>query len=394
MQQLAGSNRGATYQILGCRCMAAPAGAAKLGAWLWHLALLASCSSYDASVLDERLRNGIRWNVDAAAQPEPDSGTEADAGAPVAESACGDGVVSLSEKCDIGIPADWPGACPTACPPLIDCVARELSGSNCQAECVVLAPLCMDGDGCCPADCTSLNDADCSRRCGDGVVQASEAETCEPQSAAAPCATAADCEDDDPCTEDVLVGSEANCNATCSHAAITNVVSGDGCCPSGANANSDGDCAPACGNGVREADEECDGGDDCDADCKRTLTPAQMACLSMIDEEIGNDCDHCSCMQCADARLDCVASGDATRDMHCAAIIQCANDEDCTGAACYCADSLCWYAGPCRGVIDAAAAADPSGASVEDQGDDPNTAIGRASALGRCKVASCSDVCP
>lgn len=360
--------------------------------WLWPAIVLSACSSYDASVLEDRLDNAIQWQVDAGTPPAPDSGAAQDASEPAgAEIACGDGEVSLSEKCDIGVPEGWPGACPTSCPPLIDCVARELSGSNCQAECVVLAPLCMNGDGCCPADCTNANDGDCSQRCGDGVVQRSEAETCEPLSAAAPCPTANDCNDRDPCTEDLLVGSEANCNTSCSHVAITRLAVGDGCCPSGANATSDGDCVPVCGNGVHEPSEECDGEEGCSGDC--TLPTSEQVCLSTLDQT-SDECERCACAKCAQARLDCVASGDATRDMHCAAIIQCANDNDCTDSACYCGDAQCWSAGPCRDVIDAAADSDPSGASVSAQREDPNTAIGRAVIVGECTATACSDVCP
>jgi hypothetical protein len=312
---------------------------------------------------------------------------------PPAPAACGDGRVALTETCDIAIPFGHPGACPIFCPPLVDCVVRRLEGSNCQAQCVVLAERCADDDGCCPEVCASDNDADCSRSCGDGVVQASQGETCEPASAVAPCATLADCDDGDPCTADVLVGGESNCNAQCSHARIRSFASGDGCCPHGADASSDSDCTPECGNGVREGEEECDGEQDCDAACRMTLAPEQSACLDLLPRS-ADACDHCSCTECAMERLDCVASGDAARDVHCAAIITCANASDCVGPACYCADEYCWRPGPCRAVIDAAADADPGGGSVTRQTADPDTAIGRAWLVGACKVTRCEDSCP
>ena len=113
--------------------------------------------------------------------------------------------------------------------------------------------------------------------------------------------------------------------------------------------------------------------------------------------ETGNDCDRCACMQCAPQQLACRESGNATRDMHCTTIIECANENDCVGTWCYCdpADFLCDdVPGPCKDEIDAAAASDPSGATVTMQRADPNTAIGRATATGECNAANCADVCP
>ncbi len=53
---------------------------------------------------------------------------------------------------------------------------------------------------------------------------------------------------------------------------------GDDCCPDGANANDDSDCAPVCGNGEVEEGEACDDGnqepgDGCDAACAVELEP-------------------------------------------------------------------------------------------------------------------------
>ena len=144
-------------------------------------AAIAGCSPYEPELIQIRRQAasaGTAATVQDAgrppASPAPDPGD-------VTTTGCGDGEVSLSEKCDVAIEAGRAGACPSECPPLVDCVARMLNGSNCQAECVVLAQLCRSGDGCCPSRCDSGSDGDCSERCGDGIVQEDEGETCEPE---------------------------------------------------------------------------------------------------------------------------------------------------------------------------------------------------------------------
>jgi cysteine-rich repeat protein len=112
---------------------------------------------------------------------------------------------------------------------------------------------CDDGnhdadDGCSPA---------CVVECGDGLLGANE--QCDPQIAAgAPgaCPTPETCADADPCTTAIVSGS--GCAVTCEFAPITAPIEGDACCPDGANATTDGDCEPICGNGVVEAGEGCD----------------------------------------------------------------------------------------------------------------------------------------
>ncbi|MBN1771053.1 MAG: hypothetical protein JXB32_07330 [Deltaproteobacteria bacterium] len=97
-----------------------------------------------------------------------------------------------------------------------------------------------------------------TRTCGNGVLDPGE--TCDGD-----CPTS--CSDGDPCTSDTLSGSAAACNAACTFPPITACDSGDGCCPAGCTAATDGDCeGPAtCGNGVLDAGETCDG--DCPTSC-------------------------------------------------------------------------------------------------------------------------------
>jgi hypothetical protein len=96
-----------------------------------------------------------------------------------------------------------------------------------------------DGDGCCPAGATSDVDNDCSITCGNGTVEANE--TCDTAIASGDGACPTSCNDSMACTTDTLV-SGGTCNAACSNSAITQPMSGDGCCPSGATYANDTDC--------------------------------------------------------------------------------------------------------------------------------------------------------
>jgi hypothetical protein len=114
--------------------------------------------------------------------------------------------------------------------------------------------------------------------CGDGIVQGKE--LCDPASASAPCPTS--CEDDaNPCTESVLSGDSASCNAECKQSTITAQVAGDECCPSGATPATDSDCAAACTSTA----EVCDGRDnDCDGGADEGVRNACGGCATLRNE--------------------------------------------------------------------------------------------------------------
>lgn len=93
--------------------------------------------------------------------------------------------------------------------------------------------------------------------CGNGVVEPAKGETCEPNTAVS-CPTI--CDDKDPCTTDIVVGGESTCNAACEHRLLLpSLEQADECCPADADANTDQDCSPMCGNGIVEQGERCDG---------------------------------------------------------------------------------------------------------------------------------------
>jgi len=85
-------------------------------------------------------------------------------------------------------------------------------------------------------------------------------------------------DDDDDTFETVDAGIQPDeqCNVT-----IVDPIDGDNCCPDGANATNDSDCAPVCGNGVLEGSEECDdgntaAGDGCDGACATEAEPTAL----------------------------------------------------------------------------------------------------------------------
>ncbi|HEY5921076.1 MAG TPA: CAP domain-containing protein [Kofleriaceae bacterium] len=153
---------------------------------------------------------------------------------------CGDGVMQTGETCDP------PSSCPTSCNDGMACTTDFLTGSaqNCNAACAT-SPItaCTGGDGCCAPGCTIGNDSDCTATCGDGVLTTPE--TCDPPSS---CPTM--CNDMIACTNNVLAGSAATCNARCTFPAITTCVNGDMCCPSGCTQANDNDCNAVCGDGT------------------------------------------------------------------------------------------------------------------------------------------------
>jgi hypothetical protein len=375
--------------------------------WFGVCVGLAACSAYNGDLLKLHAASrpggtgggtgGVRGTSGAGGSQGAGGPNEfplVDAGP--RETRCGDGQVTGDETCDISIESGKAGSCPLDCPPLGTCSPRALNNmGTCKAECVLLMANCVGGDGCCPSQCTNALDSDCSANCGDGVLQSGE--TCDPKLSSSPCKTLADCDDHDACTLDALTGSAAACNADCMHTRITMLSDGDGCCPTGANANMDMDCKPVCGNGVRENGEDCDGGIGCSSDCKLTLTPEQVRCLT---DYAMDDCERCSCTNCIGTNqyLDCRDIDKTNGNDNCNAVLLCARAHNCTGQSCYCGDDpYCGTftggpAGPCTAEIEAAAGATDV-ATVDQQRNQAGTVLNRSYVADQCRVMNCKDTC-
>jgi hypothetical protein len=328
---------------------------------------------------------------------------------------CGDGLLSSSEKCDVAIEQSKLGACPRSqsdCPPGDACTLWVFNNKiGCSAECTAFSPPCKGGDGCCPINCNSASDSDCSASCGDGVVQKERGERCEPEQAVITrnpqdfrqiCPEK--CPDDgDPCTEERIDGSAENCNAECVHTGITALANGDGCCPEGADANYDTDCQPVCGNGVREGSEKCDRTSGCDASCDTDLTPDQQRCIETYGYSgIDPACDTCMCINCQKEVAACYENDKEKIREGCSKAVQCGFDSNCLGSACYCgtatglAFGTCVFPemanGPCKSVFEAVSGTTDLATLVTYQSD-PTTALGIAQAISDCYLDQCIGAC-
>jgi hypothetical protein len=236
---------------------------------------------------------------------------------------CGNGIVGPSETCDP------PETCRAraSCDPPSACLLGTFSGSSktCTSACSLeLVNDCIDGDGCCPAGCDALADDDCSASCGNDVVEGSE--TCEVGDPAHPCPVS--CDDAVACTIDLTTGSPENCNVECTHIDIVTPTNGDGCCPPGAHALNDSDCAPTCGNEVREGAETCD---PCGASCDDSNV-CTVDASSGSPGDCSYTCSHTAITQPQGGDSCCPSGANANDDSDCAP--DCGNDVRESGETC------------------------------------------------------------
>ena len=147
--------------------------------------------------------------------------------------------------------------------------------------------------------------------CGDGEVDPDLGETCDPPSS---CPT--DCDDQDSCTTDQLLGSADQCTAECANDPITTCDAvADGCCPGSCDGLNDLDCA-SCGNDTVELGEICDG--NCPASCDD-----QVACTENNSTGDASTCD----LVCDNPAITVCSGGDGCCPSGCSPN----NDSDCGG---------------------------------------------------------------
>jgi cysteine-rich repeat protein len=232
-----------------------------------------------------------------------------------------------------------------------------------------------------------------SRLLGNKVIDSSE--TCE-AGTNRPCPTS--CNDNQECTADMLIGSASNCNAVCVNTLITQAKSGDGCCPAGANANTDSDCTVTCGNRVVESGEQCDDGNQAAGDgCFNCQTEAPtQTCLAKQDSS--DACAACTCSKCTAEALACQGASAADDAMTCNAMVKCGRSTGCRNPACLCGTMdvvtclLTGGNGPCMNEVVAAAKTNDV-VTVQMRGSDTNYPLGRANALGSCTAMNCATEC-
>ncbi|MBN2191410.1 MAG: hypothetical protein JW751_01225, partial [Polyangiaceae bacterium] len=236
---------------------------------------------------------------------------------------CGNGAVDPQETCD--------GDCPTQCSDGNACTIDLLSGSsgNCSAACTYnLIHECVDGDGCCPAGCTTAADDDCSTTCGNGTID--DGETCDGD-----CPVT--CDDADSCTMDWLTGNPDLCSAACIHQRRFEPNDSDGCCPEGYVNYQDRDCPAVCDNGIVEDGETCEG------DCIESCTPDGDACTLDVFTGTPETCDalcqYVDVTECQDGDGCCPGRCVAGLDDDCT--VECYEDADCAPAGMLCIESLC-----------------------------------------------------
>ena len=304
---------------------------------------------------------------------------------------CGNGVVERNETCDP------PGSC-MPCTTSDACAPKRATGSaaTCNLRCETTEiTACVNGDRCCPTACTDLTDNDCSAMCGNGRLDSGE--TCE-LNTAVPCPTS--CDDGERCTRDTLRGSAGNCNAVCENTPITEAVSGDLCCPAGANANTDSDCTASCGNKIVEAGEQCDdgnaaAGDGC-VNCQ-TESPAQI-CLAKLGVDASDACGLCGCTKCTAQTLACQGVSNPDEAKACGDMVTCARATGCGDPDCICGANnilVCLAGatdGPCVQQVIAAAKSNNL-VDVQLRASDTNFPLGRANALGACADTNCAAEC-
>jgi len=234
---------------------------------------------------------------------------------------CDNGAIEPGETCD---PIS---SCPTTCDDQNTCTDDSMAGdpSTCDVVCANAAiTACTGGDGCCPSDCDSTTDADCSLNCGNGVVEVGE--TCDPPGS---CPTT--CDDGNSCTTDAMVGNASTCNVVCTNSPIVSCGAGDSCCPSGCDNTTDSDCSASCDNGVVEAGETCDPPGSCPTSCDDSnICTADTMTGSAANCNVA--CSNTVISTCTSGDGCCPSGCNSTSDSDCA--VSCGNSVVEAGETC------------------------------------------------------------
>jgi uncharacterized repeat protein (TIGR03806 family) len=232
------------------------------------------CTS-DCSI--ERCGDGV-VNDGGDEDCEPPGTATCDASCRTRTASCGDGFVTPPEGCDDGNTTGGDG-CTAGCVQEVcgDGVVNNAGAEDCEPpgtavctdECTSRTPVCGDGfrTGAEACDDGNLVSGDgCSSSCenevcGDGIVNDSGAEQCEPPGTAT---CTSDCRDRAPLCGDGFVTPPEACDDG-------NASSGDGC-----GATCQIEAPPACGDGRVDTGEQCDdgntvSGDGCNAGCIREI---------------------------------------------------------------------------------------------------------------------------
>lgn len=148
--------------------------------------------------------------------------------------------------------------------------------------------------------------------CGNGVVDAGE--SCDsaidggdgvcPNACPTPPGT---------CGTFELRGMPDDCSSRCELVPAA-CADGDDCCPVGCDASNDGDCTNACGNGIIEAPEVCDG--DCPSDCEDG-NACTVGTLAGDPANCSSSCSYATVTSCDDGDGCCPAGCNSQTDSDC-----------------------------------------------------------------------------
>ncbi len=260
------------------------------------------------------------------------------------------------------------------------CTMNICTNGTCSFPAVSNTTSCQSDNDYCTRDicmlgkCTHIPFVPC---CGNGIKE--EGEQCDDgnrksndgcsKSCTVEGCIVSICNDGNPCTIDSCF------NNQCMHTSITFPANDDGCCPEGADANTDDDCAPVCGNTVLEIGEQCEPPNTatCNANCQNIISTttgacclplgvlctvlSQSSCTSQGGSFIGNGticsgndtdgdsiedtCDNCpNIFNLEQTDTDNDGIGDACENGN--IVLPCSTDEDClVGQTCNTVLGLC-----------------------------------------------------